>query len=301
MENRRGENRNKPNSKNRSVKENRSKKSGFKTSGSYKKDPTKKAVKPTESRPGKAQGVAKRSLDGKIRLNRFLAQSGICSRREADELISTGAITVNGEIVIELGTKVDPHKDVVNYGGQKIKVQKSRYILVNKPKDFTTISKGTQNRKTVMDLISNACLELVTPVDKLDKSHLGLILLTNDTQLMDKLTNTKFGSVKVYQVELNKTFQKSHMQALLDGVELDDGYIKVEAIEYGHNGTDKTSVNITLKSSKTKILERMFEHFDYRVIKIDRTGFAGLDKKGLPRGKWRHLSEEEVGFLKMGK
>lgn len=300
MENRRGVNRNKPNSKNRNVSEDRSKKTGFKTSGSYKKDPSKKGKPPVVRTTGN-QGVAKRSLDGKIRLNRFLAQAGICSRREADELISTGAVTINGAIVMELGTKVDPHKDVVNYGGQKIKVQKSRYILVNKPKDFSTISKSGQNRKTVMELVSNACIELIIPVDKLDKTYLGLILLTNDNQLLDKLTNTKFGSSKVYQVELDKTVQKSHVQAFLDGVELDDGFIQADAVDYGHNGTDKTSVSITIRSSKPKIINRMFEHFGYRVIKVDRTGFAGLDKKGLARGKWRHLTEEEVGFIKMGK
>jgi 23S rRNA pseudouridine2605 synthase len=298
MENRRGANRNKPNSKNKNVKEDRSKKTGFKTSGSYKKDPTKK---PT-SRTGGAsnnKGVAKRSLDGKIRLNRFLAQAGICSRREADELISTGAVEINGKVVMELGTKVDPQTDNVNYGGQKISVQKSRYVLINKPKDFTTISKSGMNRKTVMELVSNACIEPIIPIDKLDKSYLGLILLTNDNQLLDKLTNTKIGANKIYHVEVNRTFQKSHIQALLDGVELEDGMVKADFAEYANNGTDKTAVLVTLKSGKPKVASRLFEHLGYKVFKVDRVGFAGLDKKGLPRGKWRHLSDEEIGFLKM--
>lgn len=296
MKGSRGANRNKPNSKNRNVKENRSKKAGFKTSGSYKKDPNK--VKSNKEGTNNT-GAAKRSLDGKIRLNRFLAQSGICSRREADELISTGAVEVNGKVVFELGTKVDPQKDVVNYGGQKITVAKSRYVLVNKPKDFVTISNSATNRKTVMDLVSNACIETILPIDKLDKSYLGLILLTNDNQLIDKFTNSKYTPKKTYQVELNKPFKKEHADAILNGVELEDGTVYIIDFEYGQNGVDKTTAVITLKSGKPKIASRIFEHFGYKVYKVDRIAYAGLDKKGLLRGKWRHLTESEVGFLKM--
>jgi 23S rRNA pseudouridine2605 synthase len=297
MENRRGANRNKPNSKNRNVNENRSKKSGFKTSGSYKKDPNKRGPNPNTIKRENS-GVAKRSLDGKVRLNRFLAQAGICSRREADELISTGAVEINGNIVIELGTKVDPHKDVVRYGGQKISVEKNRYILVNKPKDFTT-SSSVNSRKTVMDLVSNACIETVYPIDRLDKNSLGLLILTNDAQLLDKLTSSKFPVRKTYQVEVTKPISKGHFNELLSGTEVDGMNVKVDSIDYGHNGTDKTSAILTLKYSKNKIIDKIFEHFGYRVTKIDRVGLAGLDKKGLQRGKWRHLTDQEVGFLKM--
>lgn len=310
---------NNPRGRNKNVDEDRSKKSGFKTSGSFYKSSGKPgAGKPSGGRSGdgKPSGgkhgskpytnktnrteskAPKRSLDGKIRLNRFLAQAGICSRREADVLIETGVIEVNNKIVTELGTKIDPQEDVVHYGGDKIKVEKYQYVLLNKPKDFITTSKDPQNRKTVLELVSNACIERIYPVGRLDRNTLGLLLFTNDGMLAEKLTHPRNEIAKVYQVEVDQSIQKAHMQMMIDGFELEDGYAKVDDITFADNGSSKTSAVLTIHSGRNRIVRRIFEHFDYKIKKLDRIRFATLDKKGLQRGHWRHLTEEEVGFLK---
>ncbi len=305
---------NNPRGRNKNVDEDRSKKSGFKTSGSYykgsgkpgsgksgggKPGDKKHGSKPYTNKTSRGESKApKRSLDGKIRLNRFLAQAGICSRREADTLIETGVIEVNNKIVTQLGTKIDPQEDVVHYGGDKIKVEKYQYVLLNKPKDFITTSKDPQNRKTVLELVSNACIERIYPVGRLDRNTLGLLLFTNDGMLAEKLTHPRNEVAKVYQVEVDQTIQKAHMAMMLEGFELEDGYAKVDAAEYADNGTSKTSVVLTIHSGRNRIVRRIFEHFDYKVKKLDRIRFATLDKKGLQRGSWRHLTAEEVGFLK---
>ena len=287
---------NNPRGRNRNVSEDRSKKSGFKTSGSYYKGSGKPSAGKPKTRSGST--APKRSLDGKIRLNRFLAQAGICSRREADVLIETGVIEVNNKIVTALGTKIDPQQDVVHYGGEKIKVEKYQYVLLNKPKDFITTSKDPQNRKTVMELVSNACIERIYPVGRLDRNTLGLLLFTNDGMLAEKLTHPRNEIEKTYQIEVDQTIQKGHMQMMLDGFELEDGYAKVDSIDYADNGSNKSGAVITLHSGRNRIVRRIFEHFDYKVKKLDRIQFATLNKKGLQRGTWRHLTVEEVGFLK---
>jgi len=301
---------NNPKSKNRHVAEDRSKKSGFKSAGSYYKSSGKPGAKGSGARPGTSKPfsekpktrsgntAAKRSMDGKIRLNRFLAQAGICSRREADTLIETGVIEVNNKIVTELGIRIDPQKDVVHYGGEKIKVEKYQYVLLNKPKDFITTSKDPQNRKTVLELVSNACIERIYPVGRLDRNTLGLLLFTNDGMLAEKLTHPRNEIGKTYQIEVDKTIQSGHLKMMLEGIELEDGFAKVDDIQYADNGTNKSGAVINLHSGRNRIVRRIFEHFDYKVKKLDRIQFATLDKKGLPRGKWRHLTPEEVGFLK---
>lgn len=294
---------NNPKGRNKNVSEDRSKKSGFKTSGSYykgsgKPGANKHSSKPYSDKPSRSgKSAPKRSLDGKIRLNRFLAQAGICSRREADTLIETGVIEVNKKIVTQLGTKIDPQVDVVHYGGEKIIVEKYQYVLLNKPKDFITTSKDPQNRKTVLELVSNACIERIYPVGRLDRNTLGLLLFTNDGMLAEKLTHPRNEIKKVYQVEVDQTIQKGHMQMMLDGFELEDGYAKVDEITYADNGSNKSSAVLTIHSGRNRIVRRIFEHFDYKVKKLDRIRFATLDKKGLQRGHWRHLTAEEVGFL----
>lgn len=295
---------NNPKGRNKNVSEDRSKKSGFKTSGSYYKSSGKPGAKRGESKPysekPKRSGstAAKRSMDGKIRLNRFLAQAGICSRREADVLIETGVIEVNKKIVTELGIRIDPQVDIVHYGGEKIKVESYQYVLLNKPKDFITTSKDPQNRKTVMELVSNACIERIYPVGRLDRNTLGLLLFTNDGMLAEKLTHPRNEIGKTYQIEVDQTIQSGHMKMMLEGVELDDGFAKVDSIDYADNGTTKNGAVITLHSGRNRIVRRLFEHFDYKVKKLDRIQFATLNKKGLQRGTWRHLTTEEVGFLK---
>lgn len=296
---------NNPKGRNKNVAEDRSKKSGFKTSGSYYKSSGKPGAKPGQSKPYSykakprtSNSAAKRSLDGKIRLNRFLAQAGICSRREADVLIETGVIEVNNKIVTTLGTKIDPQKDVVHYGGEKIKVEKYQYVLLNKPKDFITTSKDPQNRKTVLELVSNACIERIYPVGRLDRNTLGLLLFTNDGMLAEKLTHPRNEIKKTYQVEVDKTIQNGHLKMMLEGIELEDGFSKVDEISYADNGSNKSGAVLTIHSGKNRIVRRLFEHFDYKIKKLDRIRFASLDKKGLQRGHWRHLTAEEVGFLK---
>jgi 23S rRNA pseudouridine2605 synthase len=299
---------NNPKGRNKNVSEDRSKKSGFKTSGSYYKSSGKPGEKSSakrgesksyEEKPKRSgKSAPKRSMDGKVRLNRFLAQAGICSRREADTLIETGVIEVNKKIVTELGTKIDPQVDVVHYGGEKIKVEKYQYVLLNKPKDFITTSKDPQNRKTVMELVSNACIERIYPVGRLDRNTLGLLLFTNDGMLADKLTHPRNEVNKTYQVEVDQTIQKGHMAMMLEGVELEDGFTKVDEITYGDNGANKSSAVLTIHSGRNRIVRKIFEHFDYKVKKLDRIRFATLDKKSLPRGQWRHLTTEEVAFLK---
>lgn len=264
------------------------------------KKPLKKSYQKNKLKPitTSGKGAAKRSTDGKVRLNRFLSQAGICSRREADELISTGAIEVNNTIVTELGTKVDPFNDIVKYGGQRVTVEKPRYVVLNKPKDFITTSKDPQNRKTVMHLVSNACLERIYPIGRLDRNTLGVLLFTNDGELADKLTHPRNNIFKTYLVETNKDVSKSILDEISKGIELEDGLVKSDEISY-LNHTDKRNVIIKIHSGRNRIVRRIFEHYDFTVKKLDRIDFAGITKKGLRRGQWRHLTEKEIGFLKM--
>ena len=233
-----------------------------------------------------------------LRLNKFLANAGICSRREADEFIQAGVVTVNGEVVTELGTKIK-RTDEIKFHDQPVTLEKKVYVLLNKPKDCVTTSDDPQQRKTVMDLVKNVCPERIYPVGRLDRNTTGVLLLTNDGDLASKLTHPKFLKKKVYHVYLDKNVTAHDMQQIAQGIELEDGEIHADAIEYASD-TDKSQVGIEIHSGKNRIVRRIFEHLGYRVVKLDRVQFAGLTKKNLRRGDWRFLTEKEVEMLRMG-
>ena len=233
-----------------------------------------------------------------IRLNKYISNAGICSRREADNLIKAGAVTVNGKVVSEMGYKVKPG-DVVNYGGGVIKSERKVYILLNKPKDYITTMDDERGRSTVMELIKDATRERVYPVGRLDRNTTGLLLFTNDGELTDKLTHPKHEVKKIYQVTLDKNLKGEDFQQIVDGMELEDGPVKVDDIQFVGDGKSRREVGIEIHSGRNRIVRRIFEQLGYEVIKLDRVFFAGLTKKDLPRGRWRLLSEKEVGWLKM--
>ena len=233
-----------------------------------------------------------------LRLNKFLANAGICSRREADEFIQAGVVTVNGQVVTELGTKI-LRTDEVMFHDQPVKIEKKVYVLLNKPKDYVTTSDDPQQRKTVMDLVKNACSERIYPVGRLDRNTTGVLLLTNDGDLASKLTHPKYLKKKIYHVYLDKNVTAHDMQQIADGIQLEDGEIKADDVQYA-SPTDKKQVGIEIHSGKNRIVRRIFESLGYRVQKLDRVQFAGLTKKNLKRGDWRYLTEEEVDRLRMG-
>lgn len=235
--------------------------------------------------------------DEKIRLNRFLANSGVCSRREADTLISSGCVSVNGKIVSELGTKVTVNDDV-RFNGQQLNPERKVYLLLNKPKGFVTTTDDPQERKTVMDLVDKACPERIYPVGRLDKETTGLLLFTNDGDLAKKLMHPSFSRKKIYHAYLNKPLTKNHLLEIAKGVELEDGLIAADSVNYP-NEEDKREVGIEIHSGKNRIVRRIFNHLGYEVEKLDRVYYAGLTKKNLPRGKWRFLTQSEINQLKM--
>ncbi|MBV8389697.1 MAG: rRNA pseudouridine synthase [Mucilaginibacter sp.] len=234
---------------------------------------------------------------GLVRLNRYISNAGICSRRKADELISAGVISVNGEVVSELGYKIDPNKDSVRYNGELLKREKMVYVLLNKPKDYITTTDDPQERRTVMQLVEKASKERIYPVGRLDRNTTGLLLMTNDGDLADKLSHPKNNIVKLYHAELNKSLTQGDLNKIGFGVELEDGFIKPDAISYVQGGT-KREVGIQIHSGKNRIVRRIFEHLGYEVVKLDRAVYANLTKKDLPRGRWRYLDEKEVIQLK---
>ncbi|MCQ2196942.1 MAG: rRNA pseudouridine synthase [Bacteroidaceae bacterium] len=233
-----------------------------------------------------------------LRLNKFLANAGVCSRREADDFIQAGVVSVNGNVVTELGTKV-MRSDTVMFHDQLVTIEKKVYVLLNKPKDYVTTSDDPQNRKTVMDLVQDACRERIYPVGRLDRNTTGVLLLTNDGDLASKLTHPQFLKKKIYHVHLDKNVTAADMRQIAEGITLDDGEIHADAIEYSSE-TDKKQVGIEIHSGRNRIVRRIFEHFGYRVVKLDRVFFAGLTKKNLRRGDWRYLTEKEVNMLRMG-
>ncbi len=233
-----------------------------------------------------------------IRLNKYLANAGVCSRREADEYIQAGAVLVNGTVVTELGTKV-LRSDEVKFRDQPVTMEKKVYVLLNKPKDYVTTSDDPQQRKTVMDLVKNACEERIYPVGRLDRNTTGVLLLTNDGDLASKLTHPKFLKKKVYHVYLDKPVTATDLQKIAEGIELEDGEVHADAIEYA-SPTDEKQVGIEIHSGKNRIVRRIFESLGYRVVKLDRVQFAGLTKKNLRRGDWRFLTQKEVEMLRMG-
>ncbi len=233
-----------------------------------------------------------------IRLNKYLANSGICSRREADEYIQAGAVTVNREVVTELGTKIS-RKDEVKFNQKDVSLEKKVYVLLNKPKDCVTTVEDTHKRRTVMDLVEDACTERIYPVGRLDRNTTGVLLLTNDGELASKLTHPQFMKKKIYHVFLDKNVTAYDMQQIANGITLEDGEVHADAIEYA-SPTDKSQIGIEIHSGKNRIVRRIFESLGYKVLKLDRVLFAGLTKKGVRRGDWRYLTEKEVDMLRMG-
>ena len=234
---------------------------------------------------------------GLIRLNRYIANSGVCSRRKADELIEAGVVTVNGEVITELGVKVDPSKDEVRYNGERLKREKMVYVLLNKPKDYITTTDDPQERRTVMQLITKASKERIYPVGRLDRNTTGLLLFTNDGNLAEKLSHPRNNIVKIYNVELDKNLTQGDLNKIAFGLELEDGVIKPDAVSYVQGGS-KREIGIQIHSGKNRIVRRIFEHLGYDVIRLDRVVYANLTKKDLPRGRWRYLEEKEIIQLK---
>ena len=236
--------------------------------------------------------------DTPIRLNKFLANAGVCSRREADEFITAGVVSVNGTVVTELGTKVK-RTDEVKFHEQPVSIERKVYVLLNKPKDYVTTSDDPQNRKTVMDLVKNVCRERIYPVGRLDRNTTGVLLFTNDGELASKLTHPKFLKKKIYHVTTDKNVTAADMRQIAEGITLEDGEIRADAIDYA-SPTDKKQIGIEIHSGKNRIVRRIFEALGYRVVKLDRVLFAGLTKKNVRRGDWRFLTEQEVNMLRMG-
>jgi len=236
--------------------------------------------------------------ESSIRLNRFIANTGICSRREADDLIEAGVVKVNGKIVTSLGTKVGPG-DSIHYGDQLLRREKMSYVLLNKPKDYITTTDDPQERKTVMSLIEEAGKERVYPVGRLDRNTTGLLLFTNDGDLAQRLTHPKNGVRKIYHVSLDKNLKTDDFEKILKGFEMEDGFMKADELSFVGDGLDKKEVGIVIHSGRNRIVRRIFEGLGYDVVKLDRVLYAGLTKKNLPRGRFRHLTTEEVGILRM--
>jgi 23S rRNA pseudouridine2605 synthase len=265
------------------------------------KEGTSKLLKTTEKsvsdKKNKSSVPSKNADSEEVRLNKFIADAGVCSRREADKLIASGQIFINDLAVTELGYKVKP-SDVVRYNKKVLKRERFIYILLNKPKDVITTSSDEQGRRTVLDLIKEACNERVYPVGRLDRNTTGLLLLTNDGDLTTKLTHPKYNIAKTYLAEFDKGVPPEIIEQLKQGVTLEDGFVKVDSIEYGDEGYNHKKVILEIHSGKNRIVRRLFEHFEYEVKKLDRVAFAGIKKGNLTRGKWRFLEGKEIGYLK---
>ena len=237
-------------------------------------------------------------VTGEVRLNRFVAQSGLCSRREADDFITAGLVSVNGVIVTELGTKVLP-TDVVKFNDERLQGEKNVYLVLNKPKGYVTTLEDDHADKTVMELVKNACKERIYPVGRLDKNSLGLLLFTNDGDITRQLTHPSLRKKKIYEVTLDKALTRADFEQLAEGITLEDGDIFFDEISYIKD--DKKSVGVEIHSGRNRIVRRMFEHLGYKVTKLDRVYYAGLTKKNLKRGAWRFLTSDEVARLKAGR
>ncbi len=277
-------------------------KTSNRTEGSYDRG-YKKSYSPRKAAPERLGGKGpKRPAgptkdDGLIRLNRYISNAGICSRRKADELIAAGVVSVNGTVVSELGFKVDPAKDVIRYNGETLKREKMVYVLLNKPKDYITTTDDPQERRTVMQLVEKASRERIYPVGRLDRNTTGLLLMTNDGDLAEKLSHPKNNVTKIYHAELNKSLSQGDLNKIAFGLELEDGFIKPDEVTYVQ-GASKREIGIQIHSGKNRIVRRIFEHLGYEVVKLDRVIYANLTKKDLPRGRWRHLDDKEIIQLK---
>jgi 23S rRNA pseudouridine2605 synthase len=235
--------------------------------------------------------------DGLIRLNRYISNAGICSRRKADELIIAGVVMVNGVVVDELGAKIDPMRDEIKYNGETLRREKMVYVLLNKPKDYITTTEDPQERRTVMHLVEKATKERIYPIGRLDRNTTGLLLMTNDGELADKLSHPRSNVTKLYQVELSKSLTQGDLNKIGFGIELEDGLIKPDSVSYVAGGS-KREIGIQIHSGKNRIVRRIFESLGYEVVKLDRVVYANLTKKDLPRGRWRYLDEKEIIQLK---
>jgi len=235
-----------------------------------------------------------------IRLNKYISNSGVCSRREADVLISEGKIKINNQVVTALGTKVNK-EDIVIYNGKILKAENHKYILINKPKNCITTVKDTHERKTVMDIIEGVCDERLYPVGRLDRDTTGLLLMTNDRELTTRLTHPSFGIKKKYVIQLENSIHPDSLKEMLKGIQLDDGEVKYDDVIYGRQQTDRTQLIVTLHSGKNRVIRRTMEYFDKTLLHLDRIEFAGIRKGNLQRGNWRFLDPKEVGYLKMTK
>lgn len=285
--------------RNRGFSEDRSDKKSFSKDGEDKGFSKKKDYK-DKNAGKKSVKIGRKSDDegGLIRLNKYIANTGLCSRREADEMILAGVVSVNGEVVTELGYKIQP-EDEVRYNNQLLKREKHVYLLLNKPKDFITTTDDPQERKTVMSLIEGACRERVYPVGRLDRATTGLLMFTNDGEMTKKLTHPSSRVRKIYHVELDKSLKVADMKKIIEGVELEDGVTMVDDIKFVGEGKNKKEIGLTLHSGKNRIVRRIFESLGYTVKKLDRVVFAGLTKKDLGRGRWRFLTPMEINMLKM--
>ena len=234
------------------------------------------------------------------RINKYIADAGVCSRREADQLIAAGKIKINGQLVTVLGTKV-AEGDQVTYNGKLLKAERLKYVLINKPKNYITTVKDTHDRKTVIDLIEGACKERLYPVGRLDRDTTGLLLMTNDGDLTKRLTHPSFGVKKKYVIQLENSIHPDCLKEMKKGIQLEDGEVKYDEVKYGRQETDRTQLIVTLHSGKNRIIRRTMEYFDKKLLHLDRIEFAGIKKNDLIRGKWRFLTPKEVGFLKMTK
>lgn len=276
-----------------------------KPSGSRNDTPGRKWEKPSVFFKRKREESEKKSSNinplnaGLIRLNKYIANAGICSRREADTLIAGGLISVNGKIITQLGTKIK-EEDVVKYAGETLRRERNVYVLLNKPKDYITTVKDTHERKTVLELVKGACKERIYPVGRLDRNTTGVLLLTNDGALTKKLTHPKYGAKKIYHVETDKNVSSQDLKLMTEGIKLDDeDLVKADNASYSAEHLAKNQITVVMHSGKNRVVRRMLESLGYSVTKLDRVFFAGLTKKDLQRGRWRFLSEKEVGFLKM--
>lgn len=283
--------------KNYSDKDRRGNRDGSPSRDFRKKGEFKKGPKNDDKRTFKSRSVSKKIPSAELRLNQYISRAGVCSRREADKLIEQGVVKVNGKLVTELGVKVKP-TDEVRVDGTRIKPEKKVYILLNKPKDTVTTLKDPHAKRTVYDLIKNACEERVYPVGRLDRNTTGVLLLTNDGDLSARLTHPKYQQKKIYHVFLDKAVTKNDLQQLADGFELEDGFIAADVVSYVDQ-EEKSQVGIEIHSGRNRIVRRMFEHLGYNVVKLDRVYFAGLTKKNVPRGKWRFLNQKELNTFKM--
>ena len=268
-----------------------------KGAGKGKKNGQGQTFRKGQSKGPKAKKAIKTNQDGLIRLNKYIANAGICSRREADTFIAAGNVTVNGKVVTQMGHKVK-RTDDVRFDGRRLLPEKKEYVLLNKPKNFITTTRDEKGRKTVMQLIGSATKNRLYPVGRLDRNTTGLLLFTNDGEMAKKLTHPKYNQKKIYHVFLENNLKAQDMKKLASGINLEDGFIKPDGISYV-NPESKAEVGIEIHSGRNRIVRRMFESLGYTVVKLDRVFFAGLTKKNLPRGKWRFLTEKEISILKM--